>query len=150
MSAKHVESTGPVPARVVVARARLVGGRVILERKAPRRLHIQPGQPLHVLAHFQIREASKGRERFHVLLQSQLDDDAAPDAGRDVRDRRVLDDSQWGYLEQVYDAPAPGAHKLVATVVAAYGVEPWDGKGTPHGEDATLVVRVPVQVRALV
>lgn len=149
MPGRRPPDPGPMPARVIVARVRIVDGNPVIERHAPKRLVIEPGRALVVLLHFQIRESSRDREQFHVLLTSRLDDEEAPEVGRDVRDRRLLDDAQWGYLEQRYAPPAAGEHRLVATAYASYGVEPWGGKGTPHGDHERLVVKIPITVRPL-
>lgn len=138
---------GRAPLVIPVARAVLEEGTVRIDGMLPKAIELRSGQPLHL--HFQYRFAEAGREQeeFRVQLRSRLSDQEAPEAHHHFRDHLLLPDAEWGFVRQVYDAPAPGKHELFVDVEAQYARYPWKKEKREESLDRSqLTTTVPVRV----
>ncbi len=134
------------PLRMCIAAVRLEDGEVRLINEAPAEVRLLPEQPLHVQVRYSFREASKKREEFHVTLRSRLADQGPREQHRDAADKRLVNDSEWGVVEQEFDGLEPGEHDLVLDVCASYGVRAWRGPGEERRQETEFAITIPVHV----
>ncbi len=133
---------------VVVAQAIIEGGHIRVDDRLPETIQLRHGQDLHLDFLYRFEEADGDREEFRVRMRSRLGDFEAPEVERQLRDRPLIPDEEWGRIRQAYEAPPVGTHRLTVDFEADYGSRPWSGKGGETVERSETSHEVTVIVEA--
>lgn len=113
------------PVNVIVARSKVMAGKLTLTVEAPAQLRAHPGSTLLVKHVYRLQEHSPEREEYRILLRSSLDGKAhAPSLAR-FGDNYAMPDDYAGFIVHEYQLPATGEAVLKFEVGAEYTVGSW-------------------------
>jgi len=131
--------------RIIVARARIENSPEI-EVVAPAEIRVKANKPLRVQYLYHVDEASKAKEEWRFMLQSNVGEHQKGPIQSRWSDRWGLPDRFWGTLEQTFTFEKPGKYSADFKVNAEYDRASWgrktDGFEARKALGGTFTVRV--------
>lgn len=113
--------------RVIVARARIEHSPEI-EAVAPQEIRVRANKPLRVQYLYHVDEASKAKEEWKFMLQSNVGESQKGPIRSRWGDRWAIPDRFWGTLEQTFRFEKPGTYAADFKVNAEYERGSWGKK----------------------
>lgn len=124
------------PVNLVVARSKVMAGKLTLTMEAPATLRAHPGSKLLVKHVYRLQEHSPDREEYRILLRSSLNGkEHAPSLAR-FGDNYAMPDDYSGFVVHEYQLPATGEAVLKFEVGAEYTVGSWKSQDVEVHEQA--------------